>query len=178
MAGRKLRRGEHVPHGLRQIQQAHRIGHGGAVFPHALGDVLLPHAEVLGQTGVGLGLFDGIETLTLEVLDERHLQHVLVGRLADDDGQQLEAELAGGSEAAFPGDEFQLVIHPADDQRLDDAVLADGLHELAELVGLELLARLQRTGNDLVRRHALHDVTRGRLGQRRNTRSARPSRGG
>ena len=88
----------------RKIQQAHRIGHRGAVFTDALCDVFLTHVEFPGEPRIGFGFLDGIQVLTLNVLDQGHLQDIAVGGLALDDRNLLQAELFGGTEAALAGD--------------------------------------------------------------------------
>ena len=136
-----------------EIEQAHGIGDAGAGLADAGGDFILLEGEFLGEADVAGGFFHRVEILALEVLDERHFEHVAVGGLALDDGHGGEAEFFGGAPAAFAGDEFELAIHRADDERLDDAVLADRLHEVVERRFDEDGARLQRAGNDHVERH-------------------------
>ena len=78
-----------------------------------------------------------------------------------------------GAPAALAGDELVLAVAQAHDERLDDAVLADGIHQLRELLAREILARLQRTGHhsasgtlrtDLARRQAAGRSGSGRGG--------------
>jgi hypothetical protein len=136
-----------------EIEQAHRIGDAGAGFADAAGDFILFEREFPGEADVAGGFFHRVEVFALEILDERHFQHIAVGRLAFDDRDGGESEFAGGAPAAFAGDEFEFAIHRADDQRLDDAVLADRLDEVIERGFAELDARLQRAGNDHAVRH-------------------------
>ena len=89
-----LGRDQHVADADRQFQQAHGVGHGGAVLADALRDVLLAHVEVLREAGVGLRLLDGVQPFALQVFNQRHLQHILVAGFADNDGNFLEPKLA------------------------------------------------------------------------------------
>jgi len=134
----------------REFQQSHGIGHGGAAFADAPADLLLGEAEFLGKPGVGGGLFDRIETLALEILDEGQFQDLLVAGFADDDGCLGQADLERGAQAAFARDQFVLPGDEPDDQRLDDAALADGVNEFAQLLLPELGTGLKRAGDDPV----------------------------
>ena len=145
--------GDEQLHVAVEIEQAHGIGDAGAGFADAAGDFILLEREFLGEADVAGGFFHRVEVFALEVLDERHFEHIAVGRLAFDDRHGGEAEFAGGAPAAFAGDEFEFAIHRADDERLDDAVLADRLDEVVERGFAELGARLQRAGNHHVERH-------------------------
>ncbi len=69
-----------------QLEQPHAIGDGRPALADLLRNVLLPQAEFLGEPGEGERFFNRVEVLALEVLDERQLQHLLVGRGPDDAG--------------------------------------------------------------------------------------------
>ena len=133
-----------------EIEQAHRVGDGGAGFADAGGDLFLLEGEFLGEPDVSGGFLDGVEILALEVLDEGHFQNIPVRCDALDDRDGGEAEFLRSAPAALTGDEFVFPIHQARDERLDDAVLADGLDEIIERRIDELVARLERGGNDIV----------------------------
>ena len=59
-------------------------------------------------------------------------------------------KLVAGPPAAFTRNEFQLAVDRPHDQRLDDAVLLDGLRELVELLAGDVGAWLQRARDDRV----------------------------
>ena len=67
--------------------------------------------------------------------------------MSDGDGGQ--AGLLRGAEAALAGDELVLVAGARDDERLNDAVLADAARELFDRGFVEGLARLEGIGLDL-----------------------------
>ena len=138
-----------------QVEEAHRVGDGGPALADALGDVFLGEAEVFVQALVGGGLFNGIEILALEILDEGELEDLAVGGFPDDDRSFPELEFGGGTPAAFAGDELVLGAHFADDEGLDDAALADALDEFLQVLDAEIGPRLERAGNDLVERKGL-----------------------
>lgn len=140
---------QHVLDRLGKIQKPHAVGYGGAGFAYPLGDVPLLHAEFRFQAHVAGGLFQRAEVFTLEVFNQRQLQHVLVGSLPDDGGHGGQAQDAGSAPAPFPGNELILAAFRfPDDQRLDDAVLLDGVHQLRQLFRGKDGARLEGAGNN------------------------------
>jgi hypothetical protein len=86
----------------------------------------------------------------LDVLDQRQLQALLLGGLAQDDGHTGQPSLAGSQQAALAGDQRELAGLRAarDDERLNDAVLADGGGQLSQLDRVKVRARLARVGGD------------------------------
>ena len=94
--GREAQNGARVPHGqavLRQqllhvagqAQQPQSVGDGAAVLAGAAGDLLVAEAQILDQALEGLRHFDGGQILTLDVLDQRDFEELLVGKLLNDD---------------------------------------------------------------------------------------------
>ena len=76
---------------------------------------------------VRVRLFDRVEVLALDVLDERDLQGVAVVVISlMTAGRAVEAGLLRGAEAALAGDQPVAVVADAGDhKRLDDPVLAE-----------------------------------------------------
>ena len=132
MADGELAFGEEALEVVGQVEEAHRVGHRGARLADTLRDVFLLHLEFAGQADVAGPFLDRVEVLALKVLDEGHLEDLAVGRLALDHRHGRNPELGAGPPAAFPGDEFHLAVDGADDERLDDPVLADRLKKLVE----------------------------------------------
>lgn len=152
-----------------EFEQAHGVGDTGAGFADAFGDVVLLHGEFFGEADVAGGFFDGVEVFALKVFDEGHFEHVAIGGFADDNGDGVEAEFFGGAPAAFAGDEFEVVADLADDEWLDDAVLADGFDEFIERGFDEVGAGLERAWGDAVDGHfagAAGAFVRGSVGLR------------
>ena len=58
----------------RQAKDAHGVGDSGAVLADPAGDLCLGEAELGDHPLVGGGGLDGIEVLTLDVLDEGQLK--------------------------------------------------------------------------------------------------------
>ena len=57
-----------------ELQQANRVGDGGAVFAGAFGDLLLRQVKLVDQALESVGLLDGVEIFALEVFYQRHFQ--------------------------------------------------------------------------------------------------------
>ena len=93
---------------------------------------LLGEAELVDELPVGARRLDRVEVLALEVLDERELELLAVGELADDRRDPLEAGQPGGPDASLAGDELVAVERLGHEDRLEDAVLADARGERRE----------------------------------------------
>ncbi len=107
---------------------------------------------------IGVGFFYGIEVVPLEVLDQRDLEHVAIISVTDDRRDAHHVRLLGRAPAAFAGDYLESLAHPPDDNRLEHAVRFDRGHEFGEFSLVEIPARLERIGLDLVQ----HDILPGR----------------
>ena len=143
-----------------EIEQTHGVGHRGAALADFARDVFLLEFEFVGQPRVGLSFFDRIQIGALQVFHQRKLKHFEVGRLTDDDGNFFQSGLTRGAPATFARDELEETANLADNERLDDAVLADGIDQLGEQFGSEIGTRLQRAGHDPRERDALHAIAR------------------
>ncbi len=71
----------------------------------------------------------------------RHLEHVAVGRIAQDDGNFFEFELGRSPPASLAGDELVEPVDFANNERLDHAVLTDRTNQLVEILLVKPLAR-------------------------------------
>ncbi len=126
-----------------QLQQAQRIGHGGATLADALPDGLMRQAEALAQAAVRLGLFDGVEIGALQILDQGELQHLLVAvDLAHHDRHLGQAGALRRAPATLAGDDHEALAVRRHDQRLHDALDADRLRELRQAGVVEVGSRL------------------------------------
>ena len=143
-----------------EVEQAERVRDGRARLADALGDVLLGEPELVDQLAVGQRLVDRVEVRALQVLDERDLELVAVGELADERRDPLEAGEAGRTHAPLAGDELVAVERLGHEDRLEHAVLADARRELLEHGVVEPVARLVRVRADARERH-LDDRRRG-----------------
>jgi len=69
--------------------------------------------------------------------------------------------------AAFAGDKFEMVPAVANDQRLNNSLLADGIRQFAQRVGSKILARLECARANAAERHALNTFARVNFGRMR-----------
>ena len=133
MAGGQLALLQQHAHRVGQGEQPHGVGHGGAGLAHLLGHFLLGEAVVLHQDLVAPRLFNGVQVLPLEVLDEAQLHDLPVVGLDDDGGHLGQARQFGGPPAALSGDDLVVAGgQAADGEGLDEPVGADGLGQVAE----------------------------------------------
>jgi hypothetical protein len=89
----------------------------------------------------------------LYVLNEGDLHEAVVGIVLDDNGNLCKTGEFGRPPTAFTSDELITRTSEADDEGLDNAMLADGLGELLESVGLEDGTRLEGIGIDVANRY-------------------------
>ena len=82
---------------------------------------------MLDEPLVGLGFFDGVEVLALDVLDEGDLERFRLRHVADDDRQLVQARPLRGAPSPLAGDEEVSVAVPADEQWKEHAAAADRL---------------------------------------------------
>src|SRR5262245_43117014 len=102
-----------------QVEQPHGICNRGSAFANAFGDLVLGQAEIAMEPLVCACLLDRIEIFALEVLDKSEFKHLAIACRAYDRWGLGELEFARGPPAAFPGDQFVLIVHLANDERLD-----------------------------------------------------------
>ena len=70
---------------LVEIEQPHRVGDRGAALADFLRNVVLAHPEFAGEPRVGLRFLDRVEIGALQILDQRELENLEVGRLPNDE---------------------------------------------------------------------------------------------
>ena len=103
-----------------------RLETAGRLRPTRRASSSLVRPEVLDQGGAGPRLLDRVEVLADHVLDQRRLQPLGLGLVADDRRHLLQARLLGGAPAALAGDQLVAAVgEGADQQRLDDAAGLD-----------------------------------------------------
>src|SRR4051794_6366978 len=108
-------------------------------------------AEILEQLLIGRRLLERVELRAVEVLKQRIPKQVLVGRVPDDGSDRLQSGFATSPPATLPHDELEPILADlANDDRLQEANLLDGVDELRQVVLIEDLARLARVRDDLV----------------------------
>lgn len=141
---------------LVEIEQPHAVRDGCAALADFLGDVLLPQPKLTSEAREGIGFFDRVEIFTLQVLDQREFEDVLIGRFANDHGRLGQTDLLRGTPAAFAGDQFKEISAPARDQRLDDPVFFDRSDEFFQVLIAKDGPWLERRGDNLRETDELH----------------------
>ncbi len=96
-----------------QLEQTQGVGHCCAVFAGAIGHVLLRQLEFTHKTLKGARLLNGVEVFALDVLNERDLQCLGLGNLADDGRDAREASALSGSPAALAGNQLIASLVPS-----------------------------------------------------------------
>ena len=79
------------------------------------------------------GLFDRVEVLALNVLDDRQLGHLPVGHFANLHRHAFPARHLGGAQAALAGDELVAALERPHDDRLQEAVRANAVAQVGDL---------------------------------------------
>ena len=93
---------------------------------------------------IGLRLFDRVQILALDILDQRDLKRLGIVELADDDGNLVEPGALRGTPAALAGDDLIALAVRPDDDRLDQPARCDRLGEFLQRRLAEVAARLAR----------------------------------
>ena len=108
-----------------QLEQAHGVGDRGSALPDRRRHLLVGHREVLDHLLVRGRLFEGVQVVALEVLDERGLQRLAVFGLAHDRRDRLEPGPVRGAPAPLARHQLVAVTRRADQDRLEQTHLAD-----------------------------------------------------
>src|SRR5262245_43929091 len=90
-------------------------------------------ATAFGQRMKGFGLFERCQILSLDVFNECDLDNLVVVDLTNDDRDVAEPDLDGCLVSALAGDDLETATTLADDDRLDDAFLGNGRHQLRQI---------------------------------------------
>ena len=102
---------------------------------------------------IASGLFDRREVGALQVFNERQLHRLFVVGLDDDDGHLAEPRHARSAPSSFACDDLIVAgVQKPDGQRLNDAVLPDGVRQRSQLFLVEALARLEPVRLDFLKR--------------------------
>ena len=135
----------HRPHGRAEVQQAQGIRHRRAGLADALRCFLLRHAVLTHEHLIALRFLDRVQILALEVFNHRQLHRLAVVGFDDDSRHLAQPRHPRRAPAAFARDDLIVAgLELAHRQRLNDAVLADGVSQIGQRLRVKLLARLGR----------------------------------
>ena len=133
---------------------------------------LVRHAELVDETLQALRLFQWIQVLALDVLDQRHRRGGFVRHVAHQHRHAVQPGQARGAEAALAGDDLVALRlragareRPHED-RLHDALAADAFRQLVQRALVHAGARLVLAGLHLreLQRGGLHRAARAGAG--------------
>ena len=148
---------QHVP---RQAQQPQLVRHGALALAEAARRLLLAEPEQADELPDALRLLHKVEIAALDVLDQRDDAAALHIHVHDDAGHLAQPRHPRRAQPPLPRDQLEAVPLLAHGQRLQDAVLGDGIPQLLQTLPGKMLPRLQRPRHDLLHRdiaHPLHD---------------------
>jgi hypothetical protein len=94
-------------------------------------------------------LFDGVQVLALQVLDDGQLGDQAIVGIADAGGDRRPAGMASRSQASLAADELVAAGDAADQDRLEHVVLLEALGERGDLDVAEVAAGLEGIFFDL-----------------------------
>ncbi len=101
------------------------IRHARAIEANAPARFVLRHSFVVDQDPEGLGQLHRVQVGALNVLDQRHLHDLAVGRIENDGGYFVEPGELSGPPASLADDQLVSVTAPANDEWLQYALLAN-----------------------------------------------------
>src|SRR6266498_3279561 len=138
-----------LPDVLGDVQQRHRLGDGDARFSYRVGDLLLRVAVTVGETRVALRFFEGMQVLSVEVLDQGDLDDLVLGNVELDAGHFGQSGLHRGSETSLTSDDAVAPVPDGPDQEgLEHSLGFDRPGEISQVA--DVSARLIGIGLDLV----------------------------
>ncbi len=131
-------------HRARQFEQPQQIGDMAARFVDELAQSLLGMPEILDQAMIRLGLFDRIEILPLNILDQRDFERFGIVERADDHRHLVQPRTLRRTPAPLARDDLIAGAVWAHDDRLQYAAQRDRLREFLERRFVEMPPRLSR----------------------------------
>ena len=150
MAGAERAVAQQLADAVGQGEQAQGVGDVAAAFADGLAQRVLGQREFVDEAAVAFRLLQGVEVLALEVLDQGGGHGLAVAEIADHDRDLVQRHELGGAPAALAADDLVEAAVAAglgaDQDRLQHAVLADGIGELLKGRGLHGAARLEGAG--------------------------------
>ena len=127
-----------------------------AALADRLGEMFLGVAEVGDQAIVAFGLLDRREALALDVFHQGDFEGVLVGQVADDDRHFMQLRALGRTPTPLARDDLVAVGSVGgapDEDRLENALLADRLGQGLDGLGVKPAPRLELSGTQRLDRH-------------------------
>ena len=141
---------DQVLHLVGQIEQAQRVRDRRARLGDLVGQLGLRHLVLGEQLAVAARLFDRVQVLALQVLDERELERLRRRRRQHAHRHPLQARQPRGPPPPLTCDDLVALAVRTHDDRLEQAHLLDRVRELRDALFVDVGARLVRVGRDHV----------------------------
>src|SRR6478735_2912887 len=117
----------HLFHVHRQLQQTQQVGNRGSIDLNAARQFFLRALVLINVPLKRLSLFDRIEVLTLNILDNGQLSHLPIIDLANLHRHLTPVGRLSRTQAALASNEFESVFSATNDQRLQNAMSTDAI---------------------------------------------------
>src|SRR5262245_54789984 len=128
MSGRDLSILNRLPHLTGQLKEANEVGDGGSIEPDGLCDLFRVSAEFPTQPLKSEGLFNCIEVLSLDVLEQRELEHCSVVRLLPDRDRNLpQPRQSSRAPSTLTCDDLEVAAFPPNNDGLQNSDSANGV---------------------------------------------------
>src|SRR3954453_2378112 len=147
---------QHLSHRDRQRKQPEQIRDGASGAANRVSRNLVGHTELVDQSPDAGRLFDWIQVLALDVLDQRHCECSFITHFAYNDGDTLQTRQARRAPAPLTRDDLELPLsNRAREDRLDYALRLDRFSEQRNGVWVHVRAWLILTRLKLMDRQLL-----------------------
>ena len=131
-----------------ETQQPQLVGHRRLAAAQPPGGLLLAQAVRGDKLGNGGGLLQVVEVAPLEIFHQGQQGAVLVRHPHQNTGHMAQPRQPGGPEPPLPGHQHIARRRALDAEGLEHPVLADGLGQLPQGLGVEVAAGLLGVGDD------------------------------
>jgi len=155
MACRKRSIDNEILHGLRQLQQAQRVGDMAAAFADDLRQIILRIVVIVDKLLISKRFFNCVQVGALHVFDDGDLKRHAVVNVANDNRDRIDTGPLRCAPAAFTGNQLEpvgLAGCGAHDDRLHDTVFLDRLRQILQLAFRKHAARIARIARDELNR--------------------------
>ncbi|HEX3110581.1 MAG TPA: hypothetical protein VHU41_15910 [Thermoanaerobaculia bacterium] len=140
---RDLARVQRVFAGVTELDQLDALIHVAPRFLDPVGEEIGTVAVLAEKPRVALSLFERVEIVALQVLDNLHLERLLVVEILDHHRHFGELDALRCAIPPLAGDELVTLTSRPDEYRLQNAVLADRLGQLGQLRLVEMFTRVR-----------------------------------
>jgi hypothetical protein len=149
----------------REMQEALEIEYRRTILTRTSTELFGVQAELSAEALESHGGLDGVEVLSLNILDESYFEELVVGYFAYDDGDRVNFGEFGGTPSPFASDKLIAAVDLADHQGLNDAACPNRLGQFSKAFGLKYAPRLKGIGIDFGDRKHLGAAVIGRAGR-------------